>query len=161
MSAARRLAGSHALAGAGFSILDFRLLPLFPGTCSRRSCLLTSDSCSSPPATYDKPPTVYKLSPVFSITFPLSTRNYLYFLQHSRFVAPLGKPVLCFHRHSGIVRSLFELTGASPFPLRVTHCRRPGYGPRVPPSLTPLRCSRRSAVARSKKATHNPRFTMN
>ena len=57
MSAAGRLAGSQALEGVGFSILDFRLLPLFPRTCCRRFCLLTSDSplfpsCGPRHATY-------------------------------------------------------------------------------------------------------------
>jgi hypothetical protein len=45
---------------------------------------------------------------MFSITFPLSTRNYLCFLKHSRFSPACIKPTLCFHRHSRIGRSILK-----------------------------------------------------
>ena len=40
MSAAWRPAESQALEGVGFSILDFRLLPLFPGTSWYVGCIV-------------------------------------------------------------------------------------------------------------------------
>jgi len=42
------------------------------------------------------------------MTFPLSTRNSLCFLQHSRFASARGKPPLCFHRHSRFVPSILK-----------------------------------------------------
>ena len=41
----------------------------------------------------------------FSVTFPLSTRDYLCFLQHSRFAAAPGIQTIRFHRHTRIDRS--------------------------------------------------------
>jgi hypothetical protein len=54
-------------------------------------------------------------------------------------------------------------TSVSSFPAMVICCRRLRYVSRVPPTRTPLKCSRQPAVskrqpavARSKKATHSP-----
>jgi hypothetical protein len=85
-------------------------------------------------------------------TFPLSTRNYLCFLQHSRYVPRPPKKVLCFQQHSRIVRSFFKVTRVSFFRAKATSCRRLRYGPRVPPTRTPLKFSRQPAVSRRQSA---------
>jgi len=84
---------------------------------------------------------------LFSTTLPLSTRNYLCFLKHSRFRLAYKKPTLCFHRHPSFGRSLLKLLGGFSFPAKVTLCRRLRYRPRVPPTQTPLKRSRQSAVS--------------
>jgi hypothetical protein len=51
---------------------------------------------------------------------------------------------------------IFKVTTVSPFAVEKTSCPRLLCGRRVPPTRTPVRFSRQSAVARSRKATHNP-----
>jgi len=52
---------------------------------------------------------------VFSTTFPLSKRNYLCFLQHSRLTLTFSTAILCFHRHPRLARSLFKINSGSQF----------------------------------------------
>jgi len=75
--------------------------------------------------TYHLPPT-----PFFSTTFPLSTRNSLCFLYHSRFAAEFSTAVLCFHGHSRVVRRVLKNLFLS-FRHRNRHCVRidPGNFP--------------------------------
>jgi hypothetical protein len=51
------------------------------------------------------------LTALSSYTFPLSSNKYLYFQQHPCFVATFSTAILCFHRHSRVVPSLFEVLG--------------------------------------------------
>jgi hypothetical protein len=76
--------------------------------------------------------------------------------------SPASKPGPLFSTTFPRRSFIFKVTRVSSFPAMATSCRRMRYWPRLAPNRTPLKFSRQSAVtrrqsavARSKKATHN------